>query len=50
MFKNKQGEEAMSNKGALDIAKEAEKIYFNENISIKDAVKKAKEERNYGSF
>ncbi len=40
----------MNNEGALAIANEVEKIYFCENISIKDAIEKAKEERNCESF
>jgi hypothetical protein len=40
----------MNNKEIAAIAKEVERIYFSENISIEDAIEKAKEEKNYGSF
>ncbi len=36
----------MIDKEIAGTAKEAERIYFSENISIKDAIEKAKEEKN----
>ncbi|MBU5437611.1 hypothetical protein KQI42_06310 [Tissierella sp. MSJ-40] len=40
----------MINKEIAAIAKEAERIYFSENINVKDAIEKAKEVKDYGSF
>ena len=36
----------MISKEIATITKEVERIYFSENISVKDAIEKAKEEKN----
>lgn len=40
----------MINKEIAAIAKEAERIYFSENISAKDAIEKVKEVKNHEAF